>query len=336
MSDFEPIDFTSIDDIPGINAKALFSSELSKTEFRETGDISPVPIGDKHRYMPWGADDQLPYDILELIERDETLSTCQMFNAEICYGSGLLYNTEACSEKVKEEIDSFFVGNNIPTNYLGVCQDFKYFAFCVNVIILNGDGSKIIRLIRKEACYCRLGVADSDGRIDKLYYANWRKAKPMEDQVEIIDLLDLNAPLCDLMVRMGRMPGDDGETRMRTDTRKFAVLTKVPTPDNTYYPIPYYASLCTTSSDLLAWPRRPNSRTRRPSNTTLKFPTNTGPVSSGPKESRIEPNNRRGLSKRRRKYSNFLPVSKIAGRLGSPRFTPIRTAMSYMMSSSTR
>ena len=73
MSDFEPIDFTSIDDIPGINAKALFSSELSKTEFRETGDISPVPIGDKHRYMPWGADDQLPYDILELIERDETL-----------------------------------------------------------------------------------------------------------------------------------------------------------------------------------------------------------------------------------------------------------------------
>lgn len=146
MSDFEPIDFTSIDDIPGINAKALFSSELSKTEFRETGDISPVPIGDKHRYMPWGADDQLPYDILELIERDETLSTCQMFNAEICYGSGLLYNTEACSEKVKEEIDSFFVGNNIPTNYLGVCQDFKYFAFCVNVIILNGDGSKIIRL----------------------------------------------------------------------------------------------------------------------------------------------------------------------------------------------
>ena len=102
MSDFEPIDFTSIDDIPGINAKALFSSELSKTEFRETGDISPVPIGDKHRYMPWGADDQLPYDILELIERDETLSTCQMFNAEICYGSGLLYNTEACSEKVKE------------------------------------------------------------------------------------------------------------------------------------------------------------------------------------------------------------------------------------------
>lgn len=104
MSDFEPIDFTSIDDIPGINAKALFSSELSKTEFRETGDISPVPIGDKHRYMPWGADDQLPYDILELIERDETLSTCQMFNAEICYGSGLLYNTEACSEKSRKKL----------------------------------------------------------------------------------------------------------------------------------------------------------------------------------------------------------------------------------------
>ena len=70
----------------------------------------------------------------------------------------------------------------------------------------------------------------------------------------------------------------------------------------------------TTSSDLLAWPRRPNSRTRRPSNTTLKFPTNTGPVSSGPKESRIEPNNRRGVVEEKKKIHEFLTGVENSGK----------------------
>lgn len=43
MSDFEPIDFTSIDDIPGINAKALFSSELSKQSSVKQAIFRPFP-----------------------------------------------------------------------------------------------------------------------------------------------------------------------------------------------------------------------------------------------------------------------------------------------------
>ena len=35
----------------------------------------------------------MPYNIIDLIESDETLATCQMFNAEVCYGSGLTYDT---------------------------------------------------------------------------------------------------------------------------------------------------------------------------------------------------------------------------------------------------
>ena len=33
--------------------------------------------------------------------------------------------------------------NALPSYFLGVCQDFKHFTFCVSVIILNADGSKI-------------------------------------------------------------------------------------------------------------------------------------------------------------------------------------------------
>jgi hypothetical protein len=32
-------------------------------------------------------------------------------------------------------------------------KDFKRFTFCVSVIILNAEDTKIVRLIRKEACY---------------------------------------------------------------------------------------------------------------------------------------------------------------------------------------
>lgn len=35
----------------------------------------------------------MPFDILSLVEKDKTLSTCQIFNAEVCYGSGLRYDT---------------------------------------------------------------------------------------------------------------------------------------------------------------------------------------------------------------------------------------------------
>ena len=45
------------------------------------------------------------------------------------------------------------------------------------------------------------------------------------------------------MVLMGREPGRDGETRVRTDDRKFAILVRFPTPGFQYYPIPYYTSI---------------------------------------------------------------------------------------------
>ena len=73
--------------------------------------------------MPWGGDNLLPYHVLDMIESDETLSTCQIFNAEVCYGNGLQYNTEACTKQVKDEIQDFLLCNNMATYFLGVCQD---------------------------------------------------------------------------------------------------------------------------------------------------------------------------------------------------------------------
>ena len=177
----DSINYNSVETIPHINAKAAFTVN-SASVFREENNIVPIVIDDKLSYMPWGGDNMLPYNILNLIESDETLSTCQMFNAEVCYGSGLVYNTDETVPAVKEEIEDFFLENDIATYFHGVCQDFKHFGFCVSVIILNQDATKIVRLLRKEACYCRFSPVDSKGRITKVLYANWRNAISSREQ----------------------------------------------------------------------------------------------------------------------------------------------------------
>ena len=236
------LNFNSVETIANLNASAAFQVESGKV-FKDDVDICPVIIDKKLSYIPWGGDNNLPYHILDLIESDETLSTCQQFNAEVCYGSGLNYVTDECSASIKQQVEDFLLDNAMPSYFLGVCHDFKHFAFCVSVIILNAEGNKVVRLIRKEACYCRLSPAEKDGSIKYLLYANWRNVIASRDDIEVIDLLDINSPWRDLAIRMGKIAGDDGKTAIRTKSRKFAVLTRVPTPDSTYYPIPYYGSL---------------------------------------------------------------------------------------------
>ena len=230
--------FNSVESIPDLKASAAFTVNSSEV-FREQSDILPVTIDEGYQYMPWGADNQMPYKILELIESDETLSTCQIFNAEVCYGSGLVYDTSDAKPAIRKDVDHYLMDNDLPSYFLGVCQDFKHFGFCVSIIILNGDGSRIVRILRKEACYTRFAPAEKDGHIPYILYANWRKTISSKDQVEKIELLDFHSPWTDLQERMQSLKGK----KPKSSTRKFAIVSRVPTPDSTYYPIPYYGSL---------------------------------------------------------------------------------------------
>lgn len=230
MGDFNYLHITGVNDLPGYHAAVAFTTKSSEV-FKEAEEISPRHVSDKVSYMPWGADDQMPYDIINLIESDETLSTCQMFNAEVCYGSGLVYQTdEMCKRNVVNEVEEFFLDNDMASYFLGVCQDFKHFGFAVSVIILNEQGNKVVRVLRKEACYVRFAPANKEGVIPQVLYANWRNSVRAE-QVEVIPLLNPQSPWTDL------------QAQVKKGKRKFAVVSRVPTPDSTYYPIPYYASL---------------------------------------------------------------------------------------------
>lgn len=238
-TDWAALGLSSVEVLPDIMAKASVAfTEKTSHVFREDEDLCPVTLDRNLQYMPWGGDNLMPYDVLNLIEKDETLSTCQMFNAEICYGNGLQYNTELCSADVKAAVEDFLLANSLPSYFLGVCQDFKHFGWCCSVIILDNEGKHIVGLHRKEACYCRFTPANKKGVIEQVLYANWKKAIGSSNEVEVIPLLNMDSPWLDLQNRMNRMGNG-----CRTRDRKFAIVCKVPTPDSTYYPIPYYASL---------------------------------------------------------------------------------------------
>ena len=224
--------FNSVEYLPEINAKAAFTVDSTKV-FRDDIDITPITLTDGTQYMPWGGDNMMPYNILDLIEKDETLSTCQIFNAEVCYASGLQYNTSLCSQQVKNEVDEFLLNSSLPQYFLGVCQDFKHFGWCVSVIILDKEGKRIVSLHRKEVCYCRFTPANKNGRIEYVLYANWKKSIASISEIEKIDLLNPDCPWMDLQERIAK----------KSKVRKYAIVCRVPTPDSTYYPIPYYASL---------------------------------------------------------------------------------------------
>ena len=98
----DSLNFNSVETLPNLSARAAFQVNSSAV-FKEDVDIVPVIIDDTLSYMPWGGDNNMPFDILKLIEDDETLSTCQMFNAEVCYGNGLVYKYRP-SAQVREKV----------------------------------------------------------------------------------------------------------------------------------------------------------------------------------------------------------------------------------------
>lgn len=219
--------------VPLYEGKAILSFDSSAV-FKEEDEISPVKIRDGYSYVPWGGDNQMPYNIISIFEEDETLAACQMFNAEVCYAGGLRLESpegKQVSSSVADDADLFFLNNNIPNFFLGSCKDLKYFEFAVSVLIFSKDGKRVTNIFRKEAAHCRFAPANREGYIPYVLYANWRKCQFDAKKIEKIHLIDHRAPFSSI------------ESLLEKGKRKMAFVTRIPKVDSFYYPIPTYASL---------------------------------------------------------------------------------------------
>ena len=73
------LNYNSVEDIPGVTARAAFQLRTTAV-FKEDGDISPVVVNDNLSYMPWGADNQMPYTSFTLsnLTKPSPLANCSM------------------------------------------------------------------------------------------------------------------------------------------------------------------------------------------------------------------------------------------------------------------
>jgi len=228
----------------GENARKAIEKMNEGTTVFDTDDIVPLTLpeaGTLRGYVPWGDDNLRPNEVLRLMRNDEVMSSNVFFNILASYSNGLTYTKKDKTEVTDQGIVDFFKYNR-PAKYLLEQQtDMKHFFFSVSVLILSLDGTKIVKLRHKEALYCRLETCNpKTGTLEHVYYGNWEKGAPKKDVREEIELLDVDDPLGDLMVRMGKLPDDTGKNRTPTKTRKFAMVNRIPIPGNKYYPFPYY------------------------------------------------------------------------------------------------
>ena len=241
----------SATNMSSIDVIQIDSSTLSNAGLPDTTTIfnggkamkHPVPGHPDMQYVAWGDDNQLPYELASLIGEDEVTSQNKLFNVLTCYGQGLaLMDDETHEPATDPAITAFHRRQLGPTFLLEQITDLKYYYMSVSVIILSRDGKKINRIIHKEACHCRLEPLDKQGRINHVFYGDWKDGQPAE--VEVIPCLDLNDPVGDLMQRMGREPLPSGLKRSKpVPDRKFAIVSRFPTVGNLYYPVPHYASI---------------------------------------------------------------------------------------------
>ncbi len=235
-------------DIPRAAIGKFESSSLKFDSYEEKEGV--VRIGNKdYTYIMWGDDNQEPYRIKEMVEKNSVMAQNKFFNTLTCYGRGLEYMDTSTMDMEKPvptkdpDIRMFLLRNSIKRFFAEQIVDMKYYYFSVACIILTKDRKKIVKLVHKDACHCRFEKADNDGRVKHLFFANW-KDNNSPDDAEVLPLLDEDDPWGDLSARCGEK---DTLGYFSPDSRsvvKYAIVMKMPTVGCGYYPIaPWTASL---------------------------------------------------------------------------------------------
>ena len=65
---FDNLNYNSIENVPGFEARAAFTLN-NATVFKEDVDIVPTTVDETLSYIPWGDDNQLPYNVIDLYRK---------------------------------------------------------------------------------------------------------------------------------------------------------------------------------------------------------------------------------------------------------------------------
>ena len=233
----------------GSPAEGYRDSNLLVDDFDEDLQLQPIDIGGvRYEYVPYGRDDQLPWDVMNCLGKNMVTSQCQLFNVQACYGQGVRFIDRDTREDTQDpDIRKFCLRNSLHELYLEQATDMKYFFLTITRIVLSRDHSRIVKVRHMETCYCRFARKGGNQRFDWILYGDWRKKSFATFKVQPVPLLDFYDPLGDLMVRMGKEP--DPATGMKRPAPKdgkdceFAIVCRMATPGRQFYSRPYYFSV---------------------------------------------------------------------------------------------
>ena len=147
----------NIIDIPKASANDN-TTAFSSPELNSIGYFTQA--GKKYEYVKWGDNDQLPYEMIDKVERNSVLSQNKLFNLLTCYSRGIEYmDIPAEGEEPKptknKDIRKFLMRNSMKKFFAEQITDMKHFYFCVCVVILNRSRDKIVKVYHKDVCNCR-------------------------------------------------------------------------------------------------------------------------------------------------------------------------------------
>lgn len=76
---FSGLNFNSVETLPGFEARAAFTVNSSSV-FKEDVDMVLTIVDDTLSYVPWGCDNQMPFDLLALVESPSGNPTALSWN----------------------------------------------------------------------------------------------------------------------------------------------------------------------------------------------------------------------------------------------------------------
>ncbi|MCH3994151.1 MAG: hypothetical protein LKE54_03700 [Prevotella sp.] len=200
----------------------------------------------KYTVVNYGSDNQLPYKLDKLVEKNSVMLQNKYFNLITCYGRGLEYmdlktiGDEKPKPTQDKEIRKWIIRNNLKKFFAEQIVDMKYYAFSVAVVILSRDRQRIVKLVHKDACHIRFELPDDMGKIGHVFFADWEDNNS-PDNIEVIPVLDEDDPIGDLFARTGKEKDELGIFGPdKKSNRKYAIVSRIPVPNCRLYPTPYW------------------------------------------------------------------------------------------------
>lgn len=249
------------------NDTAFFKGIKAAVVFKSSKDIFSIPEAEpfdigwsKKKYgkvVPWGAENDLPQQIISKVEKSPDLSTDILFNIQVGYGDGIIACRFDVDEKGKkkvvpvydnQEINDFFEYNDINGYLLEQLTDINHFYNVFPEIILDRqspDKRKIVELTSKEAAFSRWEeMSKKTAKIEHHFYsAKWNEnSAPKEEDIEATPVLDFKRPIPDILERIGRNKRKDNKTKDDSEFRYIIPVT-FSTPGRSYYQKPYWYSI---------------------------------------------------------------------------------------------